>query len=412
MRALIVVAALGAIALTTPWDLFATVQPMPQPITAGCPATVRHAELPDVPLGHGAREAVDCLVHHGIVDVAEDGRFHPDGAVTAATVSTWMRRSGALLGTDLGGSPPDPDRILRRGELAEVVAAALEKLGATPRPANLPYDDVTREDAVNPVAVAGLVPVRERGAFGVADPADRAMAAITVARTLAYLSAHGDVSLDAPSPPVWGEVPPGRLPFLPGAEAAEDTYAFEVPLRHDGTYVRFNPCRPVRVVANLTHAPDFGEEAIIDALGKLTAAMGTEWIYDGETDEQLDHGRQGRAAMSEDVPGRPGPVLITWPEEWPRSWTGHDALAYAESQMLDDEEIATGSVRVNPEEAWTYDRLVWVLLHELGHVAGLGHPEDADQVMYRSVADVPGDPDLRDGDRAGLAQLGRPAGCF
>lgn len=412
MRALLVVAALGAIALATPWDLFATVQPSPQTVTAGCPVNLQHAELSDVPLGHSAQDPVDCLVHHGVVDVGEDGRFHPDDAVTEVTVHTWMRRAGALLGVDLGSSATDSERPMDRNDLAAVAARALDAVGATPRPGNLPYTDVTRDDLVNPVAVAGLVPVRDRGTFGGTDPADRAMAASVVARTLAYLAEHQDAPLGTVSRPAWGEVPPGRLPFLPAAEAPDGAHAFEVPLRADGTYARFNPCRPVRVVANLTHAPDSAGDAIVDSLDKLVAAMGTEWIYEGETDEQLDHGRQGRPAMSREVPGRPAPVLITWPEEWPSSWTGHDALAYAQSQMLDDEEIVTGSVRVNPEVDWDHDRLVWVLLHELGHVAGLGHSEDPDQVMFRTVADVPGHPDFRDGDRAGLAQLGRAAGCF
>ena len=53
-----------------------------------------------------------------------------------------------------------------------------------------------------------------------------------------------------------------------------------------------------------------------------------------------------------------------------------------------------------------------VLLHELGHVMGLGHVRDRDQLMYSGphrIAKVGG---FGDGDLEGLRRLGVDAGCL
>jgi hypothetical protein len=52
-----------------------------------------------------------------------------------------------------------------------------------------------------------------------------------------------------------------------------------------------------------------------------------------------------------------------------------------------------------------------LVLHELGHVAGLDHVQDAGQLMYPSIS--AGAPDgYAAGDLNGLAQLGAGSGCL
>jgi hypothetical protein len=52
-----------------------------------------------------------------------------------------------------------------------------------------------------------------------------------------------------------------------------------------------------------------------------------------------------------------------------------------------------------------------LLLHEIGHLVGLGHVEDPGQVMYPVAG--PGAPTAYGpGDRAGLSRLGTAAGCL
>ena len=53
-----------------------------------------------------------------------------------------------------------------------------------------------------------------------------------------------------------------------------------------------------------------------------------------------------------------------------------------------------------------------VLLHELGHILGLAHVKDPNQVMYSGPAPNPSLHGYGPGDLAGLRQLGRDAGCL
>ncbi len=51
-----------------------------------------------------------------------------------------------------------------------------------------------------------------------------------------------------------------------------------------------------------------------------------------------------------------------------------------------------------------------VVLHELGHLLGLDHSEHPGEVMHATVDQGAGD--WGPGDLAGLAHLGREAGCL
>lgn len=54
-----------------------------------------------------------------------------------------------------------------------------------------------------------------------------------------------------------------------------------------------------------------------------------------------------------------------------------------------------------------------VILHELAHIMGLGHTRDHDELMYPDTAEQTAQTtDYRSGDREGLRQLGRGAGCL
>jgi hypothetical protein len=52
-----------------------------------------------------------------------------------------------------------------------------------------------------------------------------------------------------------------------------------------------------------------------------------------------------------------------------------------------------------------------LLLHELGHVVGLGHTSDRAQVMFPDILPL-GTAAYGAGDLTGLRQLGRAAGCL
>lgn len=48
-----------------------------------------------------------------------------------------------------------------------------------------------------------------------------------------------------------------------------------------------------------------------------------------------------------------------------------------------------------------------VVMHEIGHLVGLGHVDDASQVMFPGGGGAQEVTDFEAGDRAGLALLGR-----
>lgn len=414
----IVVVAVLAVALVSfdrPWDLLVESHPLPPSLSAACPSPIAHAEFVDVPLDHRARHAVDCLAHHGVVSGDATGRFRPDDPVSAATFARWVEEVALVGGlspdgfTGIAGASEPVDR----GAVARTISATMAASGTSRPNMRLPFTDLDRLDETYTAVAVGLVPARDRTTFGADDQLTRAETATSVARLLATVAGAREVDLAPPTRPVWGGTPLGRRAFLPLPGVGDGAFSIDTPQRDDGTYVRFNPCSAIEVAANLEHAPPFAEEAIAAALDAISVATGTRWELHGETDEQLDHGLSRRPGIERDRHGqrRYAPVLITWPQGWPTSWTGHDALAFAEAKMIDGE-IVTGSIRMNPDEDWRYEQLLWVLLHELGHVAGLGHAEDPGQVMHGTVADFPDDPAYQEGDLAGLARLGRAAGCF
>jgi hypothetical protein len=73
----------------------------------------------------------------------------------------------------------------------------------------------------------------------------------------------------------------------------------------------------------------------------------------------------------------------------------------------------SGSVGLNASASFTldYGSDGWgqVLLHELGHVMGLGHVNDPNQVMYPTTANAL---EYGAGDLAGLYAVGPAQGCL
>jgi predicted Zn-dependent protease len=138
-----------------------------------------------------------------------------------------------------------------------------------------------------------------------------------------------------------------------------------------------------------------------------------QFAYDGTTTEApADH----RQTFQPDRYGkRWAPVLIAWstPAETPGlagnvAGLGGSGYAQATGQPL---VLAAGQVSLDaPDLARIISsrpdgatEVRAVIMHELGHVLGLGHVNDPTQLMY---AENMGVTDFAAGDRAGLALLG------
>jgi hypothetical protein len=187
--------------------------------------------------------------------------------------------------------------------------------------------------------------------------------------------------------------------------SAQGTYAFEQTQRGSDTPVSYDPCQPIRYVVNTDGGPSDALPMIRDAVAEASRRSGFEFRYDGPTDDRTFKRDGGpvligfaRSGELKDLPengdavGLGGSTMLTDGTGYRRYVTGIVALKAswfreADEQGLDDEERA-------------------VVLHELGHVLGLDHVDDPDELMYPTIERTSYGP----GDLEGLAELGS-VGC-
>ena len=196
---------------------------------------------------------------------------------------------------------------------------------------------------------------------------------------------------------------------------AAQGYAFASVL--DGRPVRWNPCEPVRWTANLAGAPRGGLELLRSAVARVAAASGTHWRYVGPTTTTPTSAVLPRSARRSYPP-----VVLGWTDTRSDLLRGQPAgvLAMTRTAWFGVQKPDGSKVAALRAAVVAFDRtdrlplrgaVSWqaVALHELGHTMGLAHVGDRRQLMAtvlpRTVAD------FQPGDRAGLARLGRRAGC-
>lgn len=190
-----------------------------------------------------------------------------------------------------------------------------------------------------------------------------------------------------------------------------------------GLPVRWNPCEPIHYATNLADAPAGALEDLQVAVRRVSRATGIEFSYDGETEVTLEFQYSHGSFISTMEGGSWLPVLVTWlPDDEFHTWASQaGAVAFAlprpGSAELEDQYVS-GVVVVDAEAGlpagfdYRYsDGLV--LMHELGHLVGLAHVSDPNELMYTSQR-LPGHAieDWGPGDREGLRELGREAGCL
>jgi hypothetical protein len=214
--------------------------------------------------------------------------------------------------------------------------------------------------------------------------------------------------IDVPSRPGDRSAAPLGTPAL--APAGQGGYAF-LALHADGTPVTFDPCRPVHVVVRPDHEPQGGRDLLLRALGEVSAATGLQFVDDGATDEAP---LADRAPYQRDRYGdRWAPVLVAWSTPAETAMLSDDVLGRAGPDAFgegEQERFVSGLAVFNGPALDAQLRLGEdeharaVLLHELGHLVGLGHVTDPYQVMFDTNAYPLST--YRAGDRRGLEQLG------
>lgn len=187
----------------------------------------------------------------------------------------------------------------------------------------------------------------------------------------------------------------------------------------DGGAVRWNACEPIHWVFNPNGAPLGAVDQLQIAIERVEAATGLSFAYDGESDELPT---RNRAPWQPDRYDRErwAPVLISWrtPATTDAPLTDADRAVAIPVAVGDQDERAfvTAQVIFNRELAGTpgFDdrrRSIGItMLHELLHVVGLQHVDDAGEIMFPFP--VFGDADFGPGDLAGMREVGSAQACL
>ena len=217
----------------------------------------------------------------------------------------------------------------------------------------------------------------------------------------------------------WSNVPPrgveaaaAPLGTPPPSTGSAQYKLFEYPgLRQE--FVAYDPCRPVHYVIRPDFAPAGTEGIVQEAVAEVAAATGLTFVFDGPTTEAPSP--ESRDSYQPELYGkRWAPVLITWtsPAEVPDLAGPTAGLGGSEVAQRPDKPIVlvAGQVMLDAPamtEILGYpggrDHVRAIVIHELGHVLGLDHVDDPNQLMYEETRELT---TLADGDLAGLAKLG------
>lgn len=204
-------------------------------------------------------------------------------------------------------------------------------------------------------------------------------------------------------------------------------YALAITTLADGrrAALRWNPCQVITYQVNVGAVPLSRRAAVAGeiraAVAKLSAATGMVYRYEGttttvprtsnvtrqkaelvvavttpaRTDFEIGGGMLGYGGYRYWEWSRPAGVLIVSDVAIARGWVVVDVAGLMSLRGG----FGPGATRGN------------VLLHELAHTVGLEHVDDTDQLLFSSLrAGAPNG--YADGDLAGLARVGRAAGCL
>jgi hypothetical protein len=199
-----------------------------------------------------------------------------------------------------------------------------------------------------------------------------------------------------------------ETPHLPSTDEASDAGTYR--LRRTGAKIpRFDPCLPLYYRIWWVGSPPDGILDVHRAFAELGHATGLHVVFAGLDRDPLRWDRRARDPVEEgiviDVAWTPRNFGERWPERF-----GHARVVLDRRKEM----LAGGFLLFNEDvvlPAGFGPGRTWgdVLLHQLGHLAGLDDLADPREAMHPRPTGGPAR--WGPGDREGLRRLGRAAGC-
>jgi hypothetical protein len=243
----------------------------------------------------------------------------------------------------------------------------------------------------------------------------------------------GEDSPDATVPAASGAVPPGDDPACParghdnrdrgttGALPFNYSFLFTTP---DGCKpIRFNPCEPIHYIINPADAPAGGVEDVRQGFRLIAEAGGYTFVDDGlASSDRFDFGRE---AYNPALYGeRWAPIVVSWGRLGSQGRNDVVIAGMGNGHVVDGA-IVTGMLNLNADARIDASRetpipngygegISWgrVILHELGHVFGLGHVQSKNAIMHEGLLEQTlSRTEYGVGDIQAWRLIGRQAGC-